>query len=880
MKQKLMPILPHIVAVVLFAAISMAFYQPVLEGYALKQGDIENYLGMSKELRDYRDMNGEEALWTNSLFSGMPAFQISVYHSMNLLKQVEKVYSLFLPRPINFMFLAMLGFYILLLCMRVNPWVAIPVSIAYGLATIHILFTGAGHTAKVKAIAYMAPVLGSVLLTLRGRLLAGSALTALFLGLHLNANHLQMTYYLLILLLIVGIAEAIRLIMEKKHIFLLKAAGMLILGAVIGILPSSSNLLTTYEYSQNTTRGESELTIDPRGEPRTDQEGLAPSYMLEYNMARGEFWSFWIPDIKGGFSSYIGNDREVLKNVDRDYREAISQQSRYWGSQSFTGGAFYFGAAVVFLFLLGMFFMKDNALRFSMLIVTLLAVMLSWKEPNGIGEFFMDSVPMYTKFRDTKMILVLVMLIMPFIAALFIDELIKKKIALKNLLIGSGGLALLLIILISTPSTFFDFIAPAEQAQFTDILGQEGIDSRQESYIYGIIDSLKEVRQEIFRADAVRSLIITLIAAILVILLAMKKLSYKIALPALGLLFMIDLWTVNRRYLDNDNLKRNPRWVEAWEYMHPFSPSSADMNILNNEQSQDSGLADAIAEAEESLDVPQGRKDKEFRERMINEAAFRTLNFASNYRVLNLNNPFNDAVTSFWHKSIGGYHGAKLKRYQEIIDFHLSEEMQQFAGAAQEGGVMEAFSKFKVLNMLNTKYVIYSPDQAPLFNPLAQGNAWFVNDVRYVPDADTEIQELALVDLNTTALVDERYERTLVESNGADSAATIELLSYSPNELVYESRSDNGGFAVFSEIYYPSGWTATIDGEEELIVRTNYLLRGMQIPAGKHQIVFRFDSPNFAFGSILSLIGSLLVFVLLLIALLPSLKAAKQQWMQ
>ena len=365
MKVKLLKALPHIAAILLFASISIAYFSPVLDGYTLKQGDIENFMGMSKELRDYRELTGEEALWTNAAFGGMPAYQISVIHNSNLLKQVDRLYSLYLPRPINLMFMAMLGFYILLLCMRVNPWVAIPGAIAFGLGTIHVMYIGAGHVGKVKAIAYMAPVLGGMLLTLRGKLIGGAALTALFVGLQLSANHLQMTYYLLYLLLFVGVAEAVRLIKEGQLNYLLKSAGVLAIAALLGVLPSMSNLLTTYEYSKYTTRGESELTITPNGDPREDQVGLDKAYILDYSLARGEFWSMWIADAKGGSSGYIGNDRTLLKTVGRDYQEAISQQNRYWGDQRFAGGSFYFGAAVVFLFLLSLVFLKETALKFA-----------------------------------------------------------------------------------------------------------------------------------------------------------------------------------------------------------------------------------------------------------------------------------------------------------------------------------------------------------------------------------------------------------------------------------------------------------------------------------------------------------------------------------
>lgn len=865
MKERLMKALPHVVAVILFAVISTVFYQPVLDGYTLKQGDIENFMGMSKELRDYREMTGEEALWTNSAFGGMPAYQISVIHSSNLLKKVESVYSLFLPKPINLMFIAMLGFYILLLCVKVNPWVAIPGAIAFGLATIHMLYIGAGHTAKVKAVAYMAPVMGGVLLTLRGKLITGASLTAFFLGLHLSANHLQMTYYLLILLIFVGVAEAIRLIKEKQIPYLGKSVVVLIIAAGIGLLPSMSNLMTTYEYSKYTTRGDSELTITPNGEEKVDASGLDQSYILEYSMSKGEFWSFLIPDAKGGMSGYIGNDRSLLNEIGRDYREAISQQNRYWGDQRYTGGAFYFGALVVLLFLLALVFLKETALKWSLFILTVVAIMLSWKEPNGLGQFFLDSVPMYSQFRDTKMILMLVMIIMPFLGFVFLDRLIKSEtVNKKALFISSGVIVVIMIAVTAAPSSFFQMLSNGEIQQFGDILSQDNLDSRQENYIYGIMESLEVVRAEIFRADAIRSLIFILIGLSFVILLALKKLNYKFVLPAIGVLLLVDLWTVNRRYLDNENLARNGRWQEEWKYLHPFSPSAADMNILNSEQAQNTQLAKKVEEAEEAVELQKGKRNEELNSKLIDEAAFKTMNFNTNFRVLNMGNPFNEATTSFWHKSIGGYHGAKLKRFQELTEFYLSSEMSAFASEAQNLGLMQAFANTRLLNMLNMKYLIYNPEQSPLANPFSQGNAWFARDIEWVPDANTEMQTLADVDLQVTAVVDERFRTQLDGVSGADSTAVVEMNSYLPNRLEYSANSATGGLVVFSEIHYPEGWKATIDGEEAEIIRTNYLLRGLKVPPGTHEIVMSFEPSSFETGSILSLIGSLLVLLLLL----------------
>lgn len=906
MKKYFLPALPHLSAIVIFVALSSIFFAPVFKGYSLRQSDIRNYLGMSKELRDFREANEEQSLWTNSMFGGMPAYQISTVHDSNYLRRVDRLMGLYLPRPVDTLFIAMLGFYILLLCLRVNPWVAIAASAVFGLGSVNILYLEAGHTAKVKAIAYMAPVLGGMYLTYRGKLLAGLAVTALFAALQLSANHFQMSYYLLFLLVFAAIGEAIRMIRKGEISRWLKGSVGLALAGVLAVLPSMSNILTTSEYSKYTTRGETELTIVPEGvdEANRSNDGLDQDYILQYSFARGEFWSMIIPDVKGGNTSRLGDSPSALKGVDQQYRETLAQQNRYWGEQNFSGGAFYFGAAMFMLFILGLVFLKDKEFKWALLALTLLCVFLSWKDVNGIGQFFLDKFPLYSKFRDTKMILVLAMLIIPLIGARFIDQSLKEKLNLRHAAITGGALLALLLVFAAAPKSIFSFMSSSEISMFDEYLAgiQEDVDrlkleekdasgssvgesirqeisqkGQEEDFIYGLMDELEKVRVGIFQEDVMRTIMFVALAAILALLLIAGKIKTALALPLLGIILLADLWTVDRRYLSNDNLKRSPHWVEKWQADHPFQASEADKQILQKEVLSSPETGEKMEKAVAALDLPSDRKLEELRNRLGDEVRFRELNLAGSYRVLGFRNPFADASVSYFHKSVGGYHGAKLRRYQELIEFHLQEELQLFAEVAQTRGLLAGFDTTRLLNMLNTKYVIVDPAAAPLENPNALGNAWFAPEVAWAKDADEEMQLLGSFDPASEVIVDERFRNLIpenLESTVPDSLAAVVLNSYAPNELRYTAQSANGGIIVFSEIHYPVGWQAFVDGNPVEHLRVNYLLRGLAVGPGSHEIEFRFDPESFRKGSLYSKAGSVLVLLLCLGTFLLWLKSA------
>lgn len=871
MKSLLLRILPHFVAVLVFAVVASSFFNLAYEGYDLRQGDIAQFKGMSKEIVDYRTTFGEEPLWTNSMFGGMPAYQISLAQSRNVPHLIQMGVRKMFPGPVGPLFLAMLSFYVLGLCLRVNPWLAIGGAVAFGLSSIHILYLGAGHLSKVNAIALMPGVLGGVILTFRGKLLTGAAVTALFLGMHVAANHLQMTYYLVFLVAFVVISEMIRLILAKEAKRAIVAAAVLAGAALIAVLPNMTTMMTTYGYSKYTTRGETELTRTADGQAAT-ADGLNRTYMLEYSMSRGEFWSMLVPNIKGGQSGAIGADRENLQKVSPEYVENVAQSNRYWGDQLFTGGAFYFGAFMMALFIIALFAARDR-LKWPFLILSILAIMLSWKDTNFIGDFFIDHVPLFAKFRDTKMMLVVISVMAPALVLLFLQELLERADAARQklILIGSAAVLVILIAFVAAPGALLDFVSPQEHAQFDSFITDSNGDAQTERYIQGLIGELETVRQGIMRTDALRSLLFALLAVGMVIGLDRKKLPLPAAFAALAIFVLIDQYSVNRRYLDNEQVGKDyVHWQPAIEKQYPHHPTPADELIHALEfDTRTSLLSEVNTQAKAAQDAAQrnieilNRQEREmYRDRIAAAVQSGVLNLNSNYRVLNLRNPFADARTSYFHKSLGGYHGAKLRRYQELIDFHLNDEMERFFTNVNEVG-LSVLEDLSVINMLNAKYLIYDVNSEPLANPYANGNAWFVSDVDWAGNGDEEIDFMNGFDSKSTAVINREFKELVPQVLQADSSASITLTDYLPNHLEYVVECSTTQLAVFSEIYYPDGWQAYINDEPVDHIRANYVLRALPIPAGKHTVTFKFEPAAYATGQTLAGLGSIL-FVLLL----------------
>ena len=899
MKALLKNLLPHFIAVVIFIGLASAYFSPLYSDYSLKQNDVKQFQGMAKEIVDCRLQNDIDPLWTNSMFGGMPAYQISVEHSSNFLIIVDSILKLGLPRPIGILFMAMLGFYIFALCMRINPWLGILGAIAFGFSTINILYLAGGHMTKVNAIVYMAPALGGMLLAFRGKWLLGSIIFALFFGLNLTANHLQMTYYLVFLLTAVAIGEGIRLLIQKEFISLGKVIAALSIGTILAVLPSASNLMTTLEYSKHTTRGATDLTIKPKTPGNSQaQEGLNKNYILEYNFGPGEFLSILSPNAKGEKGDYLGNDEVAMENVDSQYSEQIAQMNRYWGGQSSSGGAFYFGALMLTFFVLGLILIKDN-LKWSFLAMSILAILLASNDPGGINDFFINKFPLYNKFRDSKMILSLLQVMIPALGILFLDRLFKKSELIENkkvYLYVTGGVVFSVILLYVFPSLSGSFILAEEVKMFAQEAGKSQ-DPAQVTFLNGLKQALIDTRISLYKSDLARSIFLVILACGIVLAAVYAKVSNKILLGIAIALVAFDNISVCSRYLNSDEEDGVYKSYEENSLAATPNPVQvADFSILENEKSTIPNFNEKVNSLETKM-LPSIHYKNIAIENIKSLAAFGVLNLNTNFRVLSFSNPFAETNTSYFHKSIGGYHGAKLKRYQELVDFYINDEMmkvrQEFINKeiVKRPEIMAQYKESKdpqaqmqiiegffqatnfdsvvlqknftpVLNMLNTKYFISGKGVKATSNPNANGAAWFVSAVKQVNNSNEEMKALGKNNLSNTAIVNKEFSKYLAPLNKFDSTATISLSKYGVNELAYTSNSTIPMNAVFSEIYYSDGWNCYIDGKKtDKIFRANYILRGAMIPAGKHSITWKFEPVSFKKASGYSMIGSLLLLL-------------------
>ena len=855
---------PHFIAILIFIALSAVYFSPQLNGYLIKQHDIEQFLGMSKEIVDFRETYHEEPLWTDATFSGMPAYQISIKNG-NLINSIKGFVLKLIPRPIGYFVFLMAGFYILLLCFNVSPWIAIIGGIAFGFSSLNLLYLGAGHNAKIHALSFIPPIIGSIIYAYRKNRWIGAALLSVFVCLHLTANHIQLTYYLIYLILAIIVVELYNHVKEKKIDNFIKVSVILIIAGVLGTLPTLTNLYTTNEYSKYTTRGKSELTIPivDNGEDKADNDALDKDYIKQYSLGKGEIWSVVIPNIKGGRSGYIGQYKDITKDIAPAFRNSIAQSSSYWGEQLGSGGAFYFGAAVFALFVLGMFFIRDR-IKWAFLAASLLAFVLSWKY-GVLVDFFIKNVPLFNKFRDTKMMLIIAQISFPLLAILFIQYLLNNEIDKKKFLYVSLGISGLFFLFYVAPKLWFDFFSKAEAAQieqqYTGMANNPAGLSQFESYI----NELESARIAIFKKDCIRSLFIIIMSLALIYLYINKKIKKNVLLIALGLIILVDIWSVSKRYLNNE--KRGSQyysWVDSYSYNNPFNVSKANMSIAQKEFSNNPGLRLKIENELSSIKNTKKLKPVEFNEEKM-KIMFEELNFATNYRVLNLQNPFAEARTSYFHKSLGGYHGAKLRNYNEVINLYLSREVyfiSTFLEKVSQTQVITELPKLKipVVNMLNTKYIINSLNENAIENPYCFGKAWFVKNIQIVPSSDDEIMALAEIDKNT-AYVNSKFADKIETNIEYDSLATVEQTMFKPNQLKYTTNCSTEQFLVFSEIYYDDGWNVYIDDKPAEYVRANYILRAMNIPEGKHIIEFKFEPGSYYLGRKLSNIGSVLILL-------------------
>lgn len=825
-------LLPDLIAILAFVLLSFAYFFPAdIENRILFQHDTAAGAGAGQEVKEYYEQTGERSRWTNSLFGGMPMYQIAPsYDSTKSLQWVQKAYQLFLPDYVCLTFMLMLGFYILLRVFGIPVWLAGLGGIMWAFSSYFFILISAGHIWKFITLAYVPPTIAGIVLAYRGKLLWGGILTALFVALQITSNHVQMSYYFFFVILFFVGAYFEKAWRTKTLPQFFKASAVLIVAALVGIAANVSNLYHTYAYSKETMRGKSEL-VQTGDAAKQTSSGLDRDYITQWSYGIDETLTLLVPNFKGGASAALSQSETAMSKANPMYSSLYGSLTQYFGTQPMTSGPVYVGAFVLFLFVLGCFIVK-GPLKWALIGATFFSIVLSWgKNFMPLTDFFIDYVPLYNKFRAVSSILVIAEFTIPLLAIFALKRLLEEPEILKQekkplgiSLLLTAGIALLLAV---APGSIGSGYVPAQEAQMLqNAVNQQMIPANELS---GILANLGEIRAELVSSDALRSFIIIGIGCSLLWLYASGKLRSSLTIAGITILCLADMWGVNKRYLNDAQFVPHSIRTET------FTKTNTDELIL-----QDT-----------SLD-------------------YRVLNFATS--------TFDDNNTSYWHKSVGGYHPAKLRRYQEMIEHHISPEMQAaYKAIATAGGEMDSVdaNKFRVLNMLNTKYFIFPAGQqrqtVPILNPHAYGNAWFVNKVQYVNNANEEIDALDSIVPTETAVVDARFKDVLKGATESykDSLSSICLTSYAPNRLTYETNNAQDGIAVFSEIYYPDGWHVTIDGQPAELARADYILRTMYVPAGQHTIEMRFDptslhvTEGIAYGALALLVIGIIVAVLI-----------------
>ena len=818
MKLDYKKILPHVLAILVFLMVTWVFFYPLLQGKQIKQGDVINHTGMANEIQQYKKTHDGEPLWTNSMFGGMPSYQISISFSSNLIENTTTFIAKIATGSGGIIFVCFLGFYILLCSLKINPFLSIIASLGFGFSSYFLIIIEAGHINKGYAIGYMAPVIAGILLAYRGRYLIGGALTGVALALELSSNHLQMTYYLLMMIVVLIIIKFIDAIKENKIKQFFIASAILGLFSMLAIGPNISSLWVTYEYGKDSTRGKSELKDE--GNNKTD--GLDKDYATQWSNGISETFTFIVPNFNGGGSgSIVKQNKSALKKVDTQYKQYIGNVDSYWGNQPFTSGPVYVGALICFLFILGIF-VVDGSMKWWLVTITIISIALSWgKNFFPLTEWFLDNMPGYNKFRAVSSILVIAEFAIPLMAAFTLKEIVDNpdffKVKKRKFFLSLGISAGLCFLFYIIPDAFTEFFKDGEYDEIYKQLTQNNMPADQ---ISAFMDNIVIARKAIFQADAFRSICFILLGAIAIYLFAVKKINSTFFYVSILVLILADMWSVNTRYINKDS------YVSKKSMDKPFQQTKADEFILNDK--------------------------------------------ILGYRVLNLSvSTFNDASTSYFHKSIGGYHGAKLKRYQEIIDFQLSKSIQDivsvFQSSPTDSLIKNVLDKQQVLNMLNAKYVIYNADAPPLINNSVYGAAWFVKKYKIVEDANQEMALIGSISLKDTAIIDKRFLNEVSSAKfNYDTSASIDLIDYAPNHLTYKTKASNEQLAVFSEIYYDKGWNAYIDGVLHPHFRADYILRSMKVPAGEHKIEFKFEPQSYIIGEKISLASSIILILLVL----------------
>ena len=803
MSFNLKKILPHILIIVGFILASLLYFSPVLKGKEIYQSDIVHYIGMAKQQKDFKVKTGTETYWTNSAFGGMPTYQLGAKYPHNYIKKLDLTLR-FLPRPADYLFLYFIGFYVFLLSLKLDYKLAGLGALAFGFSTYLIIILGVGHNSKAHAIAYMPLVLAGIIYTFRKQYILGFLLTTIALGLELVANHFQMTYYLLLLVLVLGVCYLIDAYKKQLLPHFFKSVGILSIAAILAVGLNATNFMATQEYVKESTRGKSELTINADGSPKPVSNGLSKAYITEYSYGILESMNLYIPRFLGGGSREdVGKDSEMYKfytNLGASPIEALREVENtptYWGQQTIVEAPAYVGAVIIFLFVFALFIIKGR-LKWWLVGGTILSLLLSYGKNFGVlTDFFIDFVPFYNKFRAVSSIQVILELCIPALAIFGLHKLFtgfgKAEDKLKALLYSTAITAGICLVFVLFRSTLFDFVG-GNDGYYKSSYGEYG---------QAFIDALRADRKTFFTSDSLRSLVLVLLSAGLIYGFLKNIINEKITVIAFTALILFDLVGVDRRYVNNDS------FVSATTMQNPFRTNKADLAILKD---------------------------------------------TSNYRVLDLESR-QPTKSSYFHNSINGYHAAKLKRFDEVFDFYLSKNNQN------------------VLSLFNVKYII-APDEEtgvyPFPNPEANGNAWFISELKKLNSANNEILALDKLKHKSVAVT---TEASLENSTfKVDSLASITVKTYQPNKIEYVTNNLNNGFAVFSEMYYGNGWKATIDGKEQVIKRVDYALRGLEIPAGKHNVIFSFEPQVVKTGSTIALTTSVIVVLLLLGGLFISFK--------
>lgn len=783
--------LPYIISVLTIVVISVVYFSPeIFEGKVLFQGDTQQGIAIGQEAKAFNEATGETTRWTNSLFGGMPNFQISPsYENNKVLKVIEKIYSLGLPIPVSYIYIMAIGFFILLMVLNVKWYISLFGALAYAFSSYFFIIIAAGHIWKFITLAYIPPTIAGIILAYRGKYIKGALLAAFFGMMQIHANHIQMSYYSFLFIIPLVIGYLVKAIQEKEYRCFTKATLSLVVAAVLAVCANLPSIYNTYEYSKETMRGKSELA----SETATEGEGggLNIDYITQWSYGIGESWTLLIPNTKGGATGYISADKDAMKDAEPSLRQYVGQMNHYWGDQPFTAGPVYAGAIIMFLFLIGCFVVK-GPIKWACIVASIISLLLSWGHNfMPLTEWFVNNVPLYDKFRTVSSILVVAEFAIPLLAALALKEILTSPQVLRTSmrkiylpLALTAGVALLFAIM---PEVFFNFLSQQEE--------QMAISQPEYQMIF---DELEEVRKSIFTADAWRTFFFVILSAVLILLFVNKKVTTRIFVVGMLALLVVDMYPVNKRYLNGNN------FVPKRKVKSAFQMTQADKDILQDRD--------------------------------------------PNYRVLNLTvDTYNDPITSYHHKSVGGYSAAKLRRYDDLIKYQLSK------------------GNFSVINMLNTKYIITaseSGEPVAMLNPDAMGNAWFIDEIKWVDGAKAEMEALNSFDEKRTAIADSHFKNIIpAQIPQRSEGDTIYLTHYQPNKLNYKSVSQNGGYAVFSEIYFPWGWQITIDGEPAQMARVNYVLRGMTIPSGEHEIEFVFSPTSLKVNTIIAFASIAIIII-------------------